>query len=110
MKEKIFLTTVILLLLTSITSGILFPSKNSYSYLNQIENFGRKSLFELVFTNNRLLKNKVDYIFQSTVKICSETMAEFVEFAKCFSLTLNFLILKYFMERMESFSQNKTVT
>jgi len=81
MKEKSLLSFTIFLLLFCFISGVFFPSQNSYSYVNQVENLGEeRSLLELVLKNNRLeFKNKIDnYIFQSSVRNLSlEIMAEF---------------------------------
>ena len=89
MKEKLLLSFLIFLLLFCFISGAFFPSQNSYSYVNQVENLGEeRSLLELVLKNNRLeFKNKIDnYIFQSSVRNLSlEIMAEFSWSMGCFT-------------------------
>ncbi len=52
-------------------SGLFFPAKSSYSYVNSIETLGEdRKLIELVFSTNRKeLKNKIDtYIFKSSLR------------------------------------------
>ena len=71
MKEKLFLTITIFILSSVMFSGIYFPAKNSYSYVNSIETLGEeRKLIELVFSTNRKeLKNKIEtYVFESSLR------------------------------------------
>jgi len=71
MLKKVYLIAIISLLSSVIFSGIYFPAKNSYSYINSIQSIGEeRNLVDLIFSTNREeLKNKVDtYVFESTLR------------------------------------------
>ena len=71
MKEKIFTTFIIVLLLFVSISGILLPAENVFSYVNTIDSLGeQRSLLNLIFSTNRIeLKNKIEtYIFESQIR------------------------------------------
>ena len=71
MLKKVYLIAIISLLSSVIFSGIFFPAKNSYSYINSIQSIGEeRNLVDLIFSTNREeLKNKVDtYVFESTLR------------------------------------------
>ena len=71
MKDKLFLTITIFILSSVMFSGIFFPARSSYSYVNSIESLGEeRNLFELIFSTNRKeLKNKIDtYVFESSMR------------------------------------------
>jgi len=71
MLKKVYLISIISLLSSVIFSGIYFPAKNSYSYINSIQSIGEeRNLVHLIFSTNREeLKNKVDtYVFESALR------------------------------------------
>ena len=71
MLKKVYLSAIIFLLSFVTFSGIYFPAKDSYSYINSVQSIGEdRDLTDLIFSTNREeLKNKVDtYVFESTLR------------------------------------------
>ena len=71
MLKKVYLSAIIFLLSSVTFSGIYFPAKNSYSYINSIQSLGEdRDLTSLIFSTNREeLKNRIDtYIFESALR------------------------------------------
>lgn len=71
MLKKVYLSAIIFLLSSVTFSGIYFPAKNSYSYINSIQSLGEdRDLTGLIFSTNREeLKNKIDtHIFESDLR------------------------------------------
>ena len=71
MLKKVYLIATISLLSSIAFSGIYFPAKNSYSYINSIQSIGEeRDLTDLIFSTNREeLKNKIDtYVFESALR------------------------------------------
>lgn len=71
MLKKVYMIAIISLLSSVTFSGIYFPARSSYSYINSIQSIGEeRNLVDLIFSTNREeLKNKVDtYVFESTLR------------------------------------------
>ena len=71
MLKKVYLSAIIFLLSFVTFSGIYFPAKDSYSYINSVQSIGEdRDLTDLIFSTNREeLKNKIDtYIFESALR------------------------------------------
>ena len=71
MLKKVYLIATISLLSSIAFSGIYFPAKNSYSYINSIQSIGEeRDLTDLIFSTNREeLKNKIHtYVFESALR------------------------------------------
>ena len=85
MKKLLLPSLISLLLITPTTSGVLFPAKEVYSYVNTETDFGEeRTIRQLLLTSNRIeLKNKIDtYIYKSSLKTPLKYIANFVWFAQ----------------------------
>ena len=86
MKKLLLPSLISLLLITPTTSGVLFPAKEVYSYVNTETDFGEeRTIRQLLLTSNRIeLKNKIDtYIYKSSLRNSTlKYIANFVWFAQ----------------------------
>ena len=54
MLKKVYLSSIIFLLSFVTFSGIYFPAKDSYSYINSVQSIGEdRDLTDLIFSTNR---------------------------------------------------------
>ena len=91
-------------------SGIYFPARNSYSYVNSIETLGEeRKLIELVFSTNRKeLKNKIEtYVFESSLRNQVLEVVSRIGWSLQDKIPIDtqFFNTEVFLEEMEIYSQ-----
>ena len=91
-------------------SGIYFPARSSYSYVNSIETLGEeRKLIELVFSTNRKeLKNKIEtYVFESSLRNQVLEVVSRISWSLQDKIPIDtqFFNTEVFLEEMEVYSQ-----